>query len=83
MSYSFVNAAVIALRYRDPPRNGHYQRSESEKYAWLYLVSAFVFALSLGYKWNEGVMLLSGSITFICFLILCFTKQPNRPENTF
>lgn len=83
ISYSFVNAAVIALRYRQPPRNGHYVKAANEKYAWLYLVSAFVFSLSFGYGIDMVLTMTFGVIMVGCLIVMLFTKQPNAPTNTF
>ena len=54
VSYSFVNAAVIALRFRNPFNfSNHIKPSPNEKYPWIYLVFSFLFAMSIGLEWNE------------------------------
>jgi hypothetical protein len=51
ISYAFVNAAAVNLRFRSPQK-GHRKkrviRSPNEKYAWYYLASSFLFAISYG-----------------------------------
>lgn len=52
ISYSFVNAGVIALRFR--PKQDEVievSRGRHEKYAWLFLVLAFITTMSSTWGW--------------------------------
>jgi APA family basic amino acid/polyamine antiporter len=72
--YSFVCAGVIALRFRGEDSVG--KRVKNEKYAWYYFVSAFCFALSLGYRWPMMAQIPLGIITGVLLIYLHFIPQP-------
>ena len=51
LSYSVVNAGAIALRFREPETASlEVSRSKPEIFAWLYILFAFLFSMSVGYS---------------------------------
>ena len=56
LNYSFVNAGVIALRFRPlSDGEGEIMRHKNERYAWFYLVISFLFAMSMSNGWDSGI----------------------------
>ena len=47
LTYSFVNAGILALRFRQNPSERH----KNEWWVWSYTLVAFLFSLSWGYSW--------------------------------
>lgn len=51
-TYSFVNAGLLTLRFRENPEVRH----PNEWWAWGYMVLAFFFSLSWGYQWHWTII---------------------------
>jgi amino acid transporter len=52
ISYSFVNAGAIAMRFRGPENHGlEVTRSKEEVYMWIFIVIAFLWSMSVGHDW--------------------------------
>ena len=63
-TYSFVNAGLLALRFRENPAERH----PNEWHAWAYMILAFLFSLSWGYDWGWPIIIILG-IAVIAFII--------------
>jgi len=63
-TYSFVNAGLLALRFREKPAERH----PNEWYAWAYLVLAFFFSLSWGYNMWWPIIVILG-VAVIAFIV--------------
>mmetsp|Transcript_14611 Transcript_14611/g.14237 ORF Transcript_14611/g.14237 Transcript_14611/m.14237 type:complete len:471 (-) Transcript_14611:20-1432(-) len=84
ISYSFVNTAVIALRFRSPFNfTTHIKPSPNEKYPWIYLVLAFLFAMSIGLMWNEWLQIIFGTFAIFMVLFMSILKQQSIPTDSF
>jgi amino acid transporter len=53
-TYSLVNCALLALRFREDPEKRH----PNERWTWLYLVLAFIFSISWGYSWHWSLIVI-------------------------
>ena len=65
-TFSITNSGLMALRFREHPEKRH----SNEKFAWYYMVLAFVFSLSWGYSWPWPIIAILGVavIAMIVFL---------------
>lgn len=52
-TFSITNCGLIALRYRDKPEERH----PNEIWAWVFMLVAFVFSISWGYRWHPYVII--------------------------
>jgi amino acid transporter len=72
LTYSFVNAGLLALRLRGPSK----ERNSNEWWAWGYMILAFVFSLSWGYQWPWPLTVILG-LTIVALIIkLHYVPQP-------
>jgi basic amino acid/polyamine antiporter, APA family len=62
LTYSIVNAGLLALRFREDPEVRH----PNEWWAWVYLGIAFVFSISWGYQWPWYIVAILG----ICVIVM-------------
>jgi hypothetical protein len=79
MTFSFVSSCGIALRFRERETQCSV-RSPYEKFIWLYLLVAFLFALSVMKTSMRGLQWFLGVSTALVALILCRIPQPNKPR---
>ena len=93
LNYSFVNAGVIALRFRpkatvqqasnygaadasdnsmDGGAGGYVEvhRGKNEKFAWVFLVIAFMFAMAYGQGYDEIYVYSFGALTLGALIFL-------------
>jgi len=77
LSYSFVNAGVIALRFREErfQEEDSYGlkvavKSKNELYAWIFVALSFLFAMSIGHQWDTPLIYILGALTLGSFLFL-------------
>lgn len=81
LTYSFVSAGVLCLRFRETPA----VRNKNEWWVWLYVGVAFLFSLSYGYQWH-WILFAGFGIALIALIVkLHFIPQPgiNRTEGAF
>ena len=71
MTYSFVTACGIALRFRSRETQTT-ERAPAEKYVWAYLVFSFATALCMMKEAHIYLTISLGSIAAIILIILCF-----------
>ena len=79
LTYSFVSACGIALRFRKRETQT-VERSPNEKYVWAYLVSAFVTAMLFTKVENKTYGAVSAGLTLMILTCLMFIPQPNVPR---
>ena len=79
MTYSFVTACGVALRFRDRDTQTTV-RAPEEKWVWAYLLFSFISAMSLMQEAPAYVTYSLGGITFLILIRLCFVEQKNRPR---
>ncbi len=69
ISYAFVNASGIALRFRDPARIS--ERTPQEMYAWYFYFLSFAFSAFFMYNWSLPVTYFLGALLLGVFIKLC------------
>ena len=73
MTYSFVMACGIALRFRNRETQAT-ERVASERYVWAFLVFSFLTALSLMKQLHDSMTYGLGAVTLIILIRLCFVE---------
>ena len=80
MTYSFVSACGIALRFRDRETQTSV-RAPTEKYVWLFLVVTYLTALvAVKYRHVTWAVSILGSLSVLTLVRLCFVEQTNKPR---
>ena len=79
MTYSFVAACGVALRFRSRETQTT-ERAPSEKYVWAFLVSSFCTALAVMKEANMYLSISLGVLTAVILVILCLAPQLNKPR---
>lgn len=79
MTYSFVSACGVALRFRERETQTSV-RAPEERYVWGYLLFSFLTAIC-GEKGVENYATYSlAAVTVLIVIRLCFVEQKNRPR---
>lgn len=73
MTYSFVSACGLALRFRER-ESQTILRADAEKYVWAFLVLSFLTALCLMKQVEMYFTITFGVLTFLVFVRLCFVS---------
>lgn len=85
LNFSFVNAGVIALRFRPPQSaNSPIETSSNERFAWLFTIVAFVFSQSLSqYSLTSPITL--SLLVLTCGMIIFLSRLPqvNKPVASY
>mmetsp|Transcript_26065 Transcript_26065/g.32552 ORF Transcript_26065/g.32552 Transcript_26065/m.32552 type:complete len:96 (+) Transcript_26065:1252-1539(+) len=71
MTYSFVTACGVALRFRERETQTM-ERASSEKYVWTFLLLSFGTSLCLMKQYSIYLTVGLGSLTAFNLIILCF-----------
>ena len=79
MTYSFVTACGIALRFRSRETQTT-ERAPAEKYVWAFLVLSFATALALMKEASIYLSIGLGSLTAVTLGILWWAPQLNKPR---
>lgn len=73
LTYSFVNAGLLALRFRETVE----KRNENEWYAWAYLVLTLFFSISWGYQWPWPITIILGMAVIAMIVKMHYIPQPS------
>jgi len=79
LTYSFVTACGVALRFRERDTQAT-MRASGELWVWAYLVISFLTALSIMKEWPEYSVYALSALTLIVLVKLCFVPQNNKPR---
>ena len=79
LTYSFVSACGIALRFRKRETQT-IERSPNEAYVWAYLLAAFLTAMLFAKVENKIYGAVSAGVTILLVGRLMFIPQPNVPR---
>ena len=79
MTYSFVTACGVALRFRERETQTTV-RAPAERYVWAFLLFSFLTAICLMRQLSMYATFALGTITILILVRLFFFEQKNKPR---